>query len=387
MRVAIVTESFLPTLNGVTTSVLRVSEHLVARGHEVMVIAPQVSGTTETPTGVTVHRVPSFAYREFPVGLPHPMVSSLLEQFRPDVLHAASPFLLGYQALLAARRLSIPSVAIFQTDVAGYAKRNSLGAAENFAWWVVTQIHNAADLTLVPSKTSLQQLRECGVSTLAPWGRGVDLRGFHPDHRFDPETVAFRRRIAKATDTVIGYVGRLAPEKSVERLKVLRGVKGMHVVVVGDGPSEGTVKKALAGIPHTMTGALRGEALQRAYASFDVFVHTGEEETFGQTLQEAHASGLPVIAPAVGGPLDLIDDGVDGLLYTAGRDDELLDAVVTLQGNQPLRIRMGEAGRRKVLARDWSTVCDDLVGRYHQVMRGATVKPLRREKNKVAKVA
>jgi len=199
--------------------------------------------------------------------------------------------------------------------------------------------------------------------------------------------VAFRRRIAKATDTVIGYVGRLAPEKSVERLKVLRGAKGIHVVVVGDGPSEGTVKKALSGIPHTMTGALRGEALQRAYASFDVFVHTGEEETFGQTLQEAHASGLPVVAPAVGGPLDLIDDGVDGLLYSAGQDDELLDAVVTLQGNQPSRIRMGEAGRRKVLARDWSTVCDDLVGRYHQVMRGATVKPLRREKNKVAKVA
>ncbi len=391
MRVAIVTESFLPTLNGVTTSVLRVSEYLVARGQEVMVIAPQVSGASDTPAGVKVHRVPSFAYRDFPVGLPHPMVSSLLERFRPDVLHAASPFLLGYQALLAARKLSIPSVAIFQTDVAGYAKRNSFGAAENFAWWVVSQIHGAADLTLVPSKTSLQQLRQCGVTNLASWGRGVDLSGFHPGHRFDEPTVRFRRRIAKATDTIVGYVGRLAPEKSVERLQVLRGVKGIHVVVVGDGPSESSVKKALSGIPHSMTGALRGEALHRVYGSFDLFVHTGEEETFGQTLQEAHASGLPVIAPAVGGPLDLIDDGVDGVLYPSGHDQELRDAVMTLRDNQPLRVRMGEAGRQKVLGRDWTAVCEDLVSHYHRVMRGAPVRALPREgnsnKNRVAKVA
>ena len=387
MRVAIVTESFLPTLNGVTTSVLRVSEYLASRGHRVMVIAPQVDGVADVPDGVTVHRVPSFAYREFPVGLPHPMVSSLLKEFQPDVLHAASPFLLGYQALLAAKRLSIPSVAIFQTDAAGYAKRNAMGVTEKFAWWAVSQIHNSADLTLVPSKTSLRQLRDCGVTELAPWGRGVDVAGFHPDHRFDQQTEAFRRRIAKASDTVVGYVGRLAPEKSVERLQALRQIKGIHVVVVGDGPSRGSVKKALAGIPHTMTGALSGEALQRVYGSFDMFVHTGEEETFGQTLQEAHASGLPVIAPAVGGPLDLIDDEIDGLLFAPGDDEQLRDSVIALRDNYALRMRMGEAGRRKVLRRDWASVCDDLVGHYHQVMRRSVFSAVNTQKKKVAKLA
>jgi len=373
MRIAIVTESFLPTLNGVTNSVLRVCDYLVSQGHRVMIIAPHVAdGLTdahrrEIPDGVTVHRVPSVAYREFPVGLPHPMVSALLQQFRPDVLHAASPFLLGYQALLAAKRLGIASVAIFQTDVAGYAKRNALGATERFAWWVVSRIHNTADLTLVPSHTSKEQLEKCGVEKIAHWARGVDVEGFHPAHKSEPLVAQWKREFSPQGEVVVGYVGRLAPEKNVERLAALKGIKGLHVVIVGDGPSAAGVKSALRGIPHTMTGALRGTPLQRVYGTFDLFVHTGEEETFGQTLQEAHASGLPVIAPAVGGPLDLVEHGRDGLLFPAGDDAGIRTAVELLVADASLRARMGEAGRRKVLGRDWGALCAELVGYYQQV--------------------
>ncbi len=373
MRVAIVTESFLPTLNGVTNSVLRVCDYLRSEGHDVMVIAPQVAGSdtaevhNEVPEGVSVHRVPSVAYREFPVGLPHPMVSALLHKFRPDVLHAASPFLLGYQALLAAKKLGIASVAIFQTDVAGYANRNALGATERFAWWVVSRIHNTADLTLVPSQTSRDQLEKCGVDAIAHWARGVDVEGFHPAHKSDPDVVRLKESFSPQQEVVIGYVGRLAPEKNVERLAALKGLKGVHVVVVGDGPSADSVKTALRGVPHTMTGALRGEELHKIYGAFDLFVHTGEEETFGQTLQEAHASGLPVIAPAIGGPLDLIDHGRDGLLYRSGDDAGMRAAVELLVRDAALRARMGEAGRRKVLGRDWGSLCSELVGYYRQV--------------------
>lgn len=373
MRVAIVTESFLPTLNGVTNSVLRVCDYLVSHGHDVMVIAPQVSRSdlahspAEVPGGVVVHRVPSVAYREFPVGLPHPMVSALLQQFRPDILHAASPFLLGYQALLAAKKLGIASVAIFQTDVAGYAKRNALGATERFAWWVVSRIHNTADLTLVPSRTSSEQLEKCGVDNIAHWGRGVDVEGFHPAHKSDPAVTRWKQSFAPLGEVVVGYVGRLAPEKNVERLAALRGLAHTHVVVVGDGPSNDSVESVLRGIPHTMTGALRGADLQKVYGTFDVFVHTGEEETFGQTLQEAHASGLPVIAPAIGGPLDLIDHERDGLLYPAGDDAGVRAAVDRLVSAPELRAQMGEAGRRKVLGRDWGALCGQLVDYYHEV--------------------
>lgn len=377
MRIAIVTESFLPMLNGVTNSVLKVSEYLVQQGHRVMIIAPHVADSRssghqrEIPDGVVVHRVPSVAYREFPVGLPHPMVSALLQQFRPDVLHAASPFLLGYQALLAAKKLGIASVAIFQTDVAGYAKRHALGATERFAWWVVSRIHNTADLTLVPSHTSRQQLAQCGVEKIAHWARGVDVEGFHPAHKSDPAVARWKQSFSPQGEVVVGYVGRLAPEKNVERLAALKGLPHTHIVVVGDGPSAANVKSALRGVPHTMTGALRGSDLQKVYGTFDVFVHTGEEETFGQTLQEAHASGLAVIAPAVGGPLDLVDHGRDGLLYPAGDDGAVRAAVEALVGDSALRARMGEAGRRRVLGRDWGALCAELVGHYHRVRADA----------------
>ncbi|MDO9590379.1 MAG: glycosyltransferase, partial [Microcella sp.] len=154
MRVAVVSESFLPTVNGVTTSVLRVLEHLQSRGHETVVIAPAAGAPAEY-AGARVVPVPTVSYREFPVGLPTPIVSRTLADFAPDVVHAASPFLLGAHAIGASWRLGIPSVAVFQTDVAGYAKRNRLAAATSFAWRVVTLVHDKADLTLAPSSSAL----------------------------------------------------------------------------------------------------------------------------------------------------------------------------------------------------------------------------------------
>ena len=126
MRVAIVTESFLPTVNGVTTSVCRVLDHLRSGGHDAIVICPE-AGAPDDYAGFRVHQVPSVAYRQFPVGLPGPQVQRILSRFAPDVVHAASPFLLGAQAIAAANRIGVPSVAVYQTDVAGYARRNGLG--------------------------------------------------------------------------------------------------------------------------------------------------------------------------------------------------------------------------------------------------------------------
>ena len=127
MRVAVVSESFLPTVSGVTTSVCKVLEHLQRTGHEAIVIAP--AGAPAEYAGFPVFSVPAVSYRQFPVGMPSPHVQRLLADFGPDVVHAASPFLLGAQGIASANRLDIPSVAIFQTDVAGYARRNRLALA------------------------------------------------------------------------------------------------------------------------------------------------------------------------------------------------------------------------------------------------------------------
>ncbi len=203
---------------------------------------------------------------------------------------------------------------------------------------------------------------------MALWGRGVDIELFHPRNRLRPSAADLRARLSSGGRTVVGYVGRIAPEKQVERLRELAGLPGITVAIVGDGPSEQLVRRALRGQHTVWLGRLSGEDLADAYAAFDVFVHTGTEETFGQTIQEAQASALPVVAPRAGGPIDLVENGADGLLYEPDHPGALRRAVELLVAAPAVRARWGEAGRRKVLGRSWNAVCGELVGHYQDVI-------------------
>lgn len=364
------TESFLPTVNGVTTSVCRVLDHLVETGREAIVITPRC-GAPVHYRGVPVHEVPSFAYRQFPVGLPSPQVAALLARFQPDVLHAASPFMLGGQAIAEAARIGLPSVAVYQTDVAGFARRNRLGAGAAFAWQVIRLIHNSADRTLAPSSAAIDDLAGAGVKRVHRWTRGVDLEGFHPDNRLGPAAANLRRRIAPDGETIIGYVGRIAPEKGLDRLRALAGMPGIRLAIVGDGPGMADTRRQLAELAPVFLGQLSGAALRASYAAMDVFVHTGTEETFGQTLQESAASGLPVVAPRAGGPIDLVDHGTTGFLFEPDDASELRISIERLVADPGMRARMGEAGRRRVLGRSWAAVTDELLGHYQAASRRA----------------
>jgi len=377
MRVLVVTESFLPTTNGVTNSVCKVLEHLALRGHDAHVMVP-ACGAPPSYAGFVVEQIASVPYRQFPVGLPGLHVQRIIQEFRPDVIHVASPFLLGAEAIAAGRRLGIPTVAIFQTDIAGYARRNHLAAFESIAWRMMRRIHRHATVTLVPSSSTMADLREAGFRRLKRWGRGVDLQAYHPRNRSREAAHTLRRVLSPDGEVIVGYVGRIAPEKQVERMNALRGIPGVRFAIVGDGPSLPLVQKKLDGMPVSFLGQLRGEALATAYASFDIFLHTGEEETFGQTIQEAHASGLPVVAPRSGGPIDLVTIGVNGFLYTPGDSVELRRTIELLARDPALRRRMGEAGRRGVLGRSWETVCDELLARYAKVIRTTEIKVERR---------
>lgn len=380
MRVAIVTESFLPALNGVTTSVCKVLECLRAKGHEALVVAPGTSPWSPTMTpehyaGFPVHSVTSVPVRQFRVGLPSYEIETVLHRFRPDVMHVASPFVLGVRGLTAARALGIPSVAIYQTDMPSYIRQH-LGLAGDLtaraAWRWIRRIHQQADLTLAPSSAALADLAEHDVPRIALWGRGVDSDLFTPERREDPRTQELRDRLAPRGETVLGYVGRLAPEKELHRLVELARTPGARLVIVGEGPSREALEAQLPGA--VFLGRREGIELARAYAAFDVFVHTGTRETFGQTLQEAAATGLPVVAPARGGPLDLITPGLDGSLFDPDRQGALAEAVAPLVGAaaQDLRRRLGEAGRERVLARSWPALVDQLLDHYALAMGRAS---------------
>ncbi len=365
MRVTIVTESFLPSANGVTTSVLRVLDHLAAHGHHAQVICP--GPAPDQYAGFAVREVGSLTYRGFPIGVPSGFLTHALLDDRPDVLHAASPFLLGAQALSVARRAGIPSVAVFQTDVARFAGRYQLGAASRPAWRWLRRVHDMADVTLAPSTATLADLRRHRVPRVELWGRGVDTAGFHPRHRTTAAGTALRQRLSPNGELLVGYVGRLAPEKRVERLEALADRPGTRLVVVGDGPSRPALERQLGPRGAHFLGRLDGEQLATAYAALDVFAHTGTEETFGQTLQEAMASGVPVVAPAAGGPLDTVDHGSTGLLCSPDDDRDLRRCVDLLLDDLPRRLAMGESGRRTALTRSWDSVCDQLLGHYDTV--------------------
>ena len=367
MRVAIVAESFLPNVNGVTNSVLRVIEHLRRCGHEALVIAPDTPrgepAADKVHDGIRVHRVPSRMFPKItslPLGVPRPRMVSVLRGFDPDVVHLASPALLGYGGLHAARHLGVPTVAVFQTDVAGFAESYGIGFTARAAWAWTRHLHSRADRTLAPSTAAMENLTAHRIPRVHKWARGVDITGFAPSARDE----SLRRRWSPHGKPVIGFVGRLAPEKHVERLAALARREDVQVVVVGDGVDRAKLGSAMP--TAVFTGALYGERLAAAYASMDVFVHPGEHETFCQAVQEAMASGLPVIAPDAGGPRDLVAPYRTGLLLAVDEfEARLSESVDHLIAE---RQRYSVAARRSVLGRTWPAICDELLGHYDDVI-------------------
>jgi phosphatidylinositol alpha 1,6-mannosyltransferase len=373
VRVAIVAESFLPNVNGVTNSVLRVIEHLRHTGHEVIVIAPDTPRgqppADRLHDGVRIHRVPSRMFPKItslPLGVPRPRIVGVLRGFEPDVMHLASPALLGYGGLHAARFLGIPTVAVFQTDVAGFAESYGIGMASRAAWAWTRHLHKRADRTLAPSTSAMENLAAHRIPRVHKWARGVDITGFAPSARDDE----LRRRWSPDGKPIVGFVGRLAPEKHVERLAVLAHRDDLQLVIVGEGVDERKLESALPSA--VFTGALYGEELAAAYASMDVFVHPGEHETFCQAVQEAMASGLPVIAPNAGGPRDLVAPYRTGLLLAVDEfEAKLAESVDHLIAE---RHRYSVAARRSVLGRTWPAICDELIGHYEAVQGKRSLK-------------
>ena len=295
-----------------------------------------------------------------PLGVPTPRLLKVLRGFDPDVIHLASPALLGYGGVRAARRLGVPTVAVYQTDVPGFAASYGIPMTARAAWAWFRHLHSLADRTLAPSSVTMESLVSHRIPRVHQWARGVDVLRYAPSAR-DEE---LRRHWSPEGKPIVGFVGRLAPEKHVERLAVLAARDSMQLVIVGDGVDS---KKLQSLMPTAVfTGALYGEELATAYASMDVFVHPGEHETFCQVVQEALASGLPVIAPDAGGPRDLITPRRTGLLLSVDEFEARLPAAVDHLFAE--RHRYSHAARRSVLHRSWPAICDELLAHYDAVL-------------------
>ncbi|GAA1452801.1 phosphatidylinositol alpha 1,6-mannosyltransferase [Nesterenkonia lacusekhoensis] len=362
-------------MNGVTNSVLQVLSHLRRRGDEVTVIAPSDSlwwepavatEQRELCAGFPVLRVPSLPLPDYPkvrvaAGFTQ-RIRNILEDIQPDVVHVASPFVLGWRAIQAANSLGLPTVSIYQTEVPAYAARYRIPWAEELLWQHVDRMHQGSTLTLVPSSFCKDQLRARGIKRLKTWRRGVDMERFDPGRRDE----RLRAEIAPNGEQLIGFVGRLAAEKQIEDLRVLDDLPGTRLVIIGNGPQEESLRRVL---PNAHFAGFRGGAdLGRHVASLDVFVHPGEAETFCQTIQEAMAAAVPVVAVGRGGPLDLVDVGQTGWLYQPGDLQGLRSAVQHLTGDDAARARFSAAAWSAVQGRSWESICNQLVGHYSRAV-------------------
>jgi len=359
-------------MNGVTHSLLQVLRHLERRGHEALVVAPRSGPIDQSLFGARAVLLPSMPLPSYPdVRVTLATVrrlSGVLREHGADVMHLASPFVLGWRGLAAAEPLGVPSVAVYQTDIPSYAEKYGVPGAAPALTRHLGRLHRRATLTLAPSSSAVERLAAAGVDDdrVRIWRRGVDTERFAPSRRSE----RWRRSIAEPGEVVVGYVGRLAPEKQVEDLRAIADLPRTRLVVIGDGPSRPALERML---PEAhFTGFLGGDALAEAMASLDVFVHPGESETFCQTVQEALGSGVPVVATGRGGPLDLVRSSVDGWLYRPGDLAEFRDRVRDLVGDDAKRRAFGARARQAVRGRGWDVLGDELIGHYEDVIGART---------------
>lgn len=369
LRILVVTEAFLPQVNGVTNSVLRLLEFCRTQGHQVLVIAPESENAPKEYCGYKIKHVPSIDMKKLiPMGLPKRTLEPFIEGFAPDVIHLASPIFLGHYIARIAKKAGIPTVSVYQTDIAGFARHYGLTIAHATLKRWIARIHSTTDLTLAPSSWACRDLESSGVKNVKLWQRGVDTLNFQPG-KFEKD---FRSEILNSSSKksrpkfIIGYVGRLANEKRVSDLAVIDRHPDLQLVIVGDGPARAKLE---ADLPNALfVGYQSGASLARYVAALDVFVHTGKHETFCQAIQEALASGTVVVGPDSGGPIDLIEHGKTGLLIDTSNAHELLESVFSL-AEHPTRDLMEDAARKSVEHRTWDHINDQLISHYRETIR------------------
>lgn len=371
MRIAFFTETFLPATDGVVTRLRYTIEELAKMGDDMLVVAPRYpDGGPDSYAGAPIYRVPGVPFPPYPrikLSFAHPGVGRALWRFGPDLIHAVNPFILGPGGIYYARRLEVPLVASYHTNVAAYARYYNLNFSYNAARWWTRQLHNRAEINLCTSVATMDYLLKEGVKRIRLWPQGVDARRFHPDKA----SQEWRERLSEghASERLLLYVGRLAPEKGIERLKaILTGVPGTRLAFVGDGPARADLERGFNGTAAVFTGVLQGEDLASAYASADAFLFPSTTDTLGLAMLEALASGLPVIAARGGASHEIVSDEENGLLYEANSTPSLVSAVRRLFSDEDFRAALARRARETAEKRDWESSTHTLRGYYEEAM-------------------
>jgi glycosyltransferase involved in cell wall biosynthesis len=372
MRIALVTETFPPEVNGVGRTLLRLSIGLRDKGHELEVVRPtHLEEDGSTPAPVPQWVVPGAPLPGYPrLRFGFYCRRRLLKRWRqrtPDVIHVATEGPLGLAAQSAARKLRIPVASSFHTNFHAYGEFYGYGLLTGVALSYLRLFHNRADCTLVPSRETVDKLHRYGFRRLGLLTRGVDTALFDPGRR----STALRRSWGAAQeDPVVLYVGRLAKEKNLElAIQVFDDLKECQprarCVLVGDGPLETVIANRHPDV--RMSGLKRGEELAAHYASGDILIFPSLTETFGNVVLEGMASGLAVVAFDYAAAGEHITNGVDGVTVRRGDGLELGRQTMSL-ASSPARWReMGMAARSTAESLTWEAVVDSWESRLREL--------------------
>lgn len=377
LRIAVVTESYPPEVNGVATSVARIVHGMRERGHTVQLVRPSRRGEAAAPAGedapeMVTAGAPIPMYGQLRMGLPaQPRLLRTWAAWRPDVVHLATEGPLGWSALRAARALQLPVCSDFRTNFQAYGRFYGLGLLRRPIMAYLRHFHNQCQSTMVPTSAMQLELARAGFARLAVVARGVDNRLFNPARRSD----ALRRQWGvDDADPVVLHVGRLAPEKNLplvlQAFDNIRSVKPRaRLVFVGDGPSRARLQ---ARCPEAVFAGFRhGEELAAWYASSDIFLFPSLTETFGNVTTEAMASGLAVVAFDAAAAGALVHHGVSGLLAAPADAAGFSQCAADVAANAHWRRAMGAAARERVAPMGWARIMADIEQVYSQaVLRG-----------------
>jgi len=375
MRIAIFSEVYWPMVSGVGVTLVRLVDALEARGHAVRVY----SATYRLPPGEAdrpeAHRSPSiplFLYPDVQWAFPRQRaIVEDLQQFQPDVVHVATEFSMGLAGMKAARQLGIPMVASAHTDYQKYAHRYRVEWVVQMGWMYLRWFYAHAHRVLTPTRFFERVLNGRGIRHTAVWTRGVDTAVFSPAHRSEQ----WRRRFGVGPDDLlVTYVGRLAREKDLVRLlDAWAGLparpRNAQLVLVGQGPLEEQIReRSLPGVH--LGGLLTGQALSEAYASADLFVFPSTTETFGNSLLEAMASGLPCLTVRAGGIPEFASHGLNALMVPPHDTAALGQGLAQLLTDVTLRQQLRAGGLETACSRDWGAIFDGLLGEYRAAIVG-----------------
>ena len=364
-KVAVLTESFLPKVDGVVKTAYLTIRYLQETGREVLVFAPDIAVHEVGKSKVIPLPSISVPYApETRMALPNPLIARHITDFQPDMIHLFSPAAMAVNGMAMGRHLNIPVIANYQTDLPGYAGQYGYPMLSNPLSRWLRYIHNGCHLTLAPTQTVIQQLNTEGFRRVRHWGRGVNTVRFNPHHA----TQTMRDKLLNGRDSdslLCIYVGRLANEKRIDLLLHVAQLEGVALTIIGDGALREDLETLFAGTNTHFTGYLIGDELAQAFASADVFAFTGENETFGQVIQEAMASGLPSVVINSGGAPDVITDGETGIVVEP--TPQAFAAVIRyLRDTSSVRTMMGSKAREIAEQRPWSVLMAQIEGYYEE---------------------